>query len=234
MRFGVGDYDWKEFTPRLKQKSYEEIREYGFLFLTHIAEELTDSPTFSDGVPKEGLRIPDVLVRISVLLLLSKKVKTASEQPGTPLFTNDIIMRHPALKGGKFWKEEHDLLLLGAVLKHGYGRWQAIVDDKDLRIQEVICQELNLPFINLPVPGQARSHLQYGANASNAESSGNQTRGNDSGNGIGGEIGQGAADAANQTQLYPDSSICIILEICREGRLNMSRKGASFGKRDHC
>ncbi|KDO67499.1 hypothetical protein CISIN_1g000482mg [Citrus sinensis] len=28
MRFGVGDFDWKEFTPRLKQKSYEEIREY--------------------------------------------------------------------------------------------------------------------------------------------------------------------------------------------------------------
>lgn len=27
-RFGVGDYDWAEFTPRLKQKTYEEIREY--------------------------------------------------------------------------------------------------------------------------------------------------------------------------------------------------------------
>lgn len=27
-RFGVGEFDWKEFTPRLKQKSYEEIREY--------------------------------------------------------------------------------------------------------------------------------------------------------------------------------------------------------------
>ncbi|KAE8687473.1 HXXXD-type acyl-transferase family protein [Hibiscus syriacus] len=91
--------------------------------------------------------------------------------------------------------------------KHGYGRWKAIVDDKDLRIQEVICQELNLPFINLPVPGQAGSQVQYVVNASNAESSGNQTRGNDSGNGIGGEIGQGVADPVNQTQLYPDSSI---------------------------
>ncbi|GMI95104.1 CYTOKININ-HYPERSENSITIVE 2, hypersensitive to red and blue 2, GYMNOS [Hibiscus trionum] len=165
MRFGVGDFDWKEFASRLKQKSYEEIKDYGVLFLTHIAEDLNDSPTFSDGVPKEGLRIPDVLVRIADLLLLSKKVKTASEQPGTPLFTNDIIMCYPALKGGKFWKEEHDLLLLSAVLKHGYGRWQAIVDDKELRIQEVICQELNLPFINLHVPGQAG----YGVNASNAE-----------------------------------------------------------------
>ncbi|PNY08950.1 CHD3-type chromatin-remodeling factor pickle-like protein [Trifolium pratense] len=28
MRFGVGDFDWKEFTSRMKQKTYEEIKEY--------------------------------------------------------------------------------------------------------------------------------------------------------------------------------------------------------------
>lgn len=38
-------------------------------------------------------------------------------------------------------------------IRHGYGRWQAIVDDKDLRIQEVICQEMNLPFISTPALG---------------------------------------------------------------------------------
>ena len=27
-RFGVGNYDWKEFVPRLKQKTYDEIKEY--------------------------------------------------------------------------------------------------------------------------------------------------------------------------------------------------------------
>jgi hypothetical protein len=27
-RFGVGDFDWKEFTSRMKQKTYEEIKEY--------------------------------------------------------------------------------------------------------------------------------------------------------------------------------------------------------------
>ncbi|MCI46268.1 CHD3-type chromatin-remodeling factor PICKLE-like, partial [Trifolium medium] len=26
--FGVGDFDWKEFTSRMKQKTYEEIKEY--------------------------------------------------------------------------------------------------------------------------------------------------------------------------------------------------------------
>lgn len=40
-RFGVGDFDWAEFTPRLKQKTYEEIKEYvvhtiGFIFAAYI------------------------------------------------------------------------------------------------------------------------------------------------------------------------------------------------------
>lgn len=153
MRFGVGDFDWMEFTPRLKQKSYEEIKEYGMLFLSHIAEDITELPTFSDGVPKEGLRIQDVLVRIAVLMLMREKVKAFSRPAGLHLFADDVIARFPGLRGGRLWKEEHDLLLLKAVLKHGYGRWQAIVDDKDLRIQEVICKELNLPLINLPAQG---------------------------------------------------------------------------------
>ncbi|KAL4560242.1 hypothetical protein LXL04_032392 [Taraxacum kok-saghyz] len=153
MRFGVGDFDWAEFTSRLKQKSYEEIKVYGTLFLSHISEDITDAATFSDGVPKEGLRIEDVLVRIAVLLLVRDKVKNSSGNQSAPLFTDDIIYRYPGLRGLKFWKEEHDRTLLRAVLKHGYGRWQAIVDDKDLRVQEVICQELNLPGINMSVPG---------------------------------------------------------------------------------
>ncbi|GKV03180.1 hypothetical protein SLEP1_g15531 [Rubroshorea leprosula] len=206
MRFGVGEYDWKEFTPRLKQKTFEEIRDYGTLFLTHISEDLTDSPTFSDGVPKEGLRIQDVLVRLATLMLIRDKVKHASEKPSNRLFTDDIILRYAGLKGGKFWKEEHDLVLLRAVLKHGYGRWQAIVDDKDLRIQELICQELNLPFINLPVPGQAGPQVQNGANTANAGATGNQIQGNDMGNDAGADVAPGAAGSGNQA-LYQDSSI---------------------------
>lgn len=27
-RFGAGEFDWADFTPRLKQKTYEEIQEY--------------------------------------------------------------------------------------------------------------------------------------------------------------------------------------------------------------
>ncbi|KAE8056294.1 hypothetical protein FH972_013079 [Carpinus fangiana] len=207
MRFGVGDFDWKEFTSRMKQKTYEEIKDYGTLFLSHIAEEMTDSPNFSDGVPKEGLRIQDVLVRIAVLLLIRDKVKFSPENPGSPLFTEDIVSRYPGLKGGKFWKEEHDLLLLRAVLKHGYGRWQAIVDDKELRIQEVICQELNLPIINLPVPGQAAAQAQNGTNTANVEAPVTQLRENGGANDIATDVAPGTTDAANQARVYQDPSI---------------------------
>ncbi|KAG5225209.1 CHD3-type chromatin-remodeling factor PICKLE [Salix suchowensis] len=204
MRFGAGDYDWKEFAPRLKQKTYDEVENYGRIFLAHIAEDLSDSPNFSDGVPKEGLRIQDVLIRIAVLLLIRDKARFASENPGSPLYTDDIMLRYPGLKSGKFWKQEHDSLLLHAVLKHGYGRWQAIVDDKDIRVQEIICKELNLPFIRLPVLGQAASQAQNGS-ASNMDST--QAQANGTGNDVAADVAQGTTDVANQAPLYQDSSI---------------------------
>ncbi|GAU17725.1 hypothetical protein TSUD_07870 [Trifolium subterraneum] len=175
MRFGVGDFDWKEFAPRIRQKTWHEINAYGNLFMSHIAEEINDSPTFSDGVPKEGLQIEDVLVRIAVLLSIREKVKFASENPGTPLFSDDILSHYTGLKVRKAWKQEHDLVLLRAVLKHGYGKWAAIVDDEDLNIRMVICQELNIPFINLPVCGQVGSQAKNGANMTNMESTSNQS-----------------------------------------------------------
>ncbi|XP_038711495.1 CHD3-type chromatin-remodeling factor PICKLE-like isoform X2 [Tripterygium wilfordii] len=205
MRFGVGDFDWKEFVPRLKQKTYEEIHEYGKLFLTHIAEDVTDSPTFSDGVPREGLRVQDVLVRIAILMLITDKVKSSLEKPGAPLFSNDILLRYPGLKGGRSWKAEHDLFLLRAVLKHGYGRWQAIVDDKDLKIQEIICQELNLPFINIANLGQPSSEGQNGANTTNMEGPSNPSPENESLHNATAEVPQGTA-VPSHSQLYQDSS----------------------------
>ncbi|XP_019447576.1 PREDICTED: CHD3-type chromatin-remodeling factor PICKLE-like isoform X1 [Lupinus angustifolius] len=248
MRFGVGDYDWKEFTSRMKQKSYEEIRDYGTLFLSHIADDITDSPTFSDGVPKEGLRIPDILVRIAVLLLIREKVKYASENPGTPLFSDDIVARYPGLKCVKTWKEKHDVMLLQAVLKHGYGRWQAIVDDKSLKIQEVICQEMNIPIVKIPVPGQVGAQVQNNTNVINLESSGNQSRENGQGDiaadganitnadstynqsrengesGIAADGAQGSGGTKNQTQLLQETSMLYQYR-------DMQRKQIEFVKR---
>lgn len=91
--------------------------------------------------------------------------------------------------------------------RHGYGRWQAIVDDKELRIQEVICQELNLPIINLPVPGQAASQAQNGTSTVNSEAPGTQLRENGGGNDIATDVAPGTTDAANQARLYQDTSV---------------------------
>ncbi|CAH9086176.1 unnamed protein product [Cuscuta europaea] len=227
MRFGVGEFDWAEFTPRLKQKTYEEIKNYGRLFLSHIAEDLTESPTFSDGVPKEGLRIQDVLVRIAELLLVRDKVKAASVKPSCPLFTEDIVSRFPGLKGAKLWKEDHDLLLLQAVLKHGYGKWQSIIDDKELKFQELICKEINIPFMTLPVPGTSQqpviapgssqpqvpgtgisqAQTSNGENKADAGSTINQAHGCASRNDLGAEVGgTGSNDPSNRTQNFQDSS----------------------------
>lgn len=91
-------------------------------------------------------------------------------------------------------------------VRHGYGRWQAILDDKDLKIHEIICQELNLPLINLPVQGQVGSQAQNSANLSNAGAVSNQSQENDGGDkAADGALGSG--DARSQTLLYQESSM---------------------------
>ncbi|XP_010525929.1 PREDICTED: CHD3-type chromatin-remodeling factor PICKLE-like [Tarenaya hassleriana] len=185
MRYGIGNFDWKEFVPRLKQKTYEEIKEYGSLFLKHIIEDIDESsPTFSDGVPKEGLRIEDVLVRIAILTLVQEKVKFTEDYPTKPIFPNRILNRFPGLRiSGKVWKEEHDKIMLRAVLKHGYGRWQAIVDDQELGIQDLICKELNFPFPNLTAAEQASLQGQNGSSVFNFEAQNNSVSADGGGHG---------------------------------------------------
>ncbi|XP_074276620.1 CHD3-type chromatin-remodeling factor PICKLE-like isoform X2 [Silene latifolia] len=192
MRFGAGDYDWVEFVPRLKQKTYEEIENYGQHFIAHLAEGINDSPTFSDGVPKEGLMVQDVLYRIGLLQLIREKVKFASDNREKPLFDDDIIFRYPTLKGGRMWNEDHDLILLRAVLKHGYGRWQAILDDKELKIEEVICKDLNLPMINLA--SLASNQPQVGSTIAKVEQSGDSQKGAVSQNGPAFDSAPGGTD----------------------------------------
>lgn len=45
-------------------------------------------------------------------------MKFISENPETPLFSDDILSRYPGLKATKIWKEEHDVVLLHAMLKY--------------------------------------------------------------------------------------------------------------------
>ncbi|CAL5439389.1 unnamed protein product [Camellia sinensis] len=88
--------------------------------------------------------------------------------------------------------------------RHGYGRWQAIVDDKDLKVQEVICQELNLPVVALPVPGASQS--QDGTNVVSVETPMNETKGTVVGNDLGVDAANRAPNTANRSQILQDSS----------------------------
>ncbi|OWM65704.1 hypothetical protein CDL15_Pgr015128 [Punica granatum] len=114
-------------------------------------------------------------------MLIRDKVKWAADNTWIPLFIDDIVFRYPGLKGGRCWKKEHHKMLLLAVLKHGYRRWQAIVDDEELRFQELICQELNLPVINLIIQGQSSSQGINSPSTSNTEPSGTPSTGNRNG-----------------------------------------------------
>ncbi|CAK9195050.1 unnamed protein product [Sphagnum troendelagicum] len=145
MRFGLGDFTWVEFIPRLKPKTVDEIQAYGTLFMSHVSEDITNSPNFSDGVPKEGLRIQDVLVRLAILHLIQNKVKAMAENPSMPLFPDGVYTsRYYSLRNTKVWKEEHDRKLLFAIARHGYGRWLDVLEDAQLSLQPVIRAELLL------------------------------------------------------------------------------------------
>ncbi|XP_068647282.1 CHD3-type chromatin-remodeling factor PICKLE isoform X2 [Aristolochia californica] len=162
MRFGFGNYDWSDFIPRMKQKTPEEINAYGFLMMNHLMEEVNDDPCFSDGVPKEGLRVVDVHVRNATLSLIREKVALLAEKPGMRLFEEDIVYRYPALRGGRVWKEGHDKSLLRAVLRHGYGKWQSILEDKEFGFLDIIRIEQKLPLAN-DVGAQIHDGTNYGS-----------------------------------------------------------------------
>ncbi|XP_013591527.1 PREDICTED: CHD3-type chromatin-remodeling factor PICKLE [Brassica oleracea var. oleracea] len=153
-RYGVGNYDWKEFVDPLKPRTYDEIKNYGLRFLKHIVEDKdVNSPTFSDGVPKEELKCKDVLARIASVMLVQKKVKHMEANPRNPVFSDRIIHRFPGLRlrKAKFANEECDRILLRAVSKNGVGKWRALVNDREFGIYELVRKELNIPatsFIN--------------------------------------------------------------------------------------
>ncbi|CAI0416517.1 unnamed protein product, partial [Linum tenue] len=202
MRFGFGDENWKQFVTRMKQKTLEEIHKYGDSDLQSFSIGVVSCHGILDGVPKEGLRIADVLVRIATLNIVREKVRLVSENPSMPLFDREVYPRLPGLKCGKFWTEAHDKVLLKAVIKQGYGRWQAILDDKDLKIQEIISQELNLPAINLPAPGQMAAQAQNGASSGTAEGPGIQPA---SVNVSANDLGTNMPHGTSQGQSYQES-----------------------------
>jgi len=89
-------------------------------------------------------------------------------------------------------------LVLIYASRHGYGRWQAILDDKDLRIQDVVGQELNLPVINLAELGGSQNQSE--SHPARSEPPGDPPKGTSSESGPGAEPTGGVTDTT--TLLY--------------------------------
>lgn len=156
MRYGFQNYDWKEYLPRLKGKSVEEIQRYAELVMAHLVEDTNDSPIYADGVPKE-MRADETLVRLAKISLVEEKVAAMEQGKITKLFPNYLLYEFTGLSGGRIWKGEHDLLLLKALIKHGYARWQYISDDRDNGLFETARRELNLPSANELISSQSNN-----------------------------------------------------------------------------
>ncbi|KAJ3695446.1 hypothetical protein LUZ60_000823 [Juncus effusus] len=173
MRFGFQDFSWREFLPRLKGKTIADLNAYSKLVMQHLLEPLTDSPYFSDGVPKENVRVDDVLIRMANIELIDEKVKLMRSKPTGPLFPSYIFNEFPSLLACEKWKTDQDVILLSAFLKHGYARYVPVVEDRTTGIAEFACKELNMklpattgaPATNeVPLPGNGAASSSAAAN----------------------------------------------------------------------
>jgi chromodomain-helicase-DNA-binding protein 4 len=146
MRFGIGDLSWRKHAAALgDKKSSETMREYGALFLTHLAEPVSTEDAFSDGCPKDGIKVPDVLQRIAALELFRRKV---ADCHGTRLLAFTAAAAPPA-GVSKAWSPAQDYRLASGLLAHGFGSWRDILLDEDLSLQPALRSELGQPAVGV-------------------------------------------------------------------------------------
>jgi len=87
----------------------------------------------------------------------------------------------------------------------------------------VICQELNTPFINLPLQGQVGSQVKNGANMTNVESPLNQSRENN-GSATAVNGAHGSCDATSQEALHQLSDLLLQYRNMQRRQIEFIRK----------
>ena len=141
LRYGLGDMSLRMHEAAVRGKSADDVREYAALFLAHLAEPVSEGETFSDGVPKDGMRTSEVLQRIATMHLISRKLASshATQQamfgalPGAP--------RPPTITST--WGPSEDYRLLSGVMTHGFGRWRELALDETFHLQPALRAELH-------------------------------------------------------------------------------------------
>jgi chromodomain-helicase-DNA-binding protein 4 len=118
MMHGVRDGSWSHILDKiplaLRAKSPKAIVDYGNLFLRHLSEPVSDTPTFLDGTPKEGIDVKNVLIRIGKIHAILFKLQF------TPFYIDDQGTTELHRWWSHFshqWKREHDEILLRGTIK---------------------------------------------------------------------------------------------------------------------
>jgi hypothetical protein len=147
-----------------------QVAAYCQMLTACICEVPGNHATFRNGLPRATLlgKIAwvDILERVGFLHLVRKKLRQEACVPqqqvtkgsGVGEVEGDRIVSSAhllevnngqanVLQGFKFWGSDHDKLLLRGLLRHGYGEWQAILDDPQMRplrdaVQAEIAEEV--------------------------------------------------------------------------------------------
>ncbi|MCO5574578.1 hypothetical protein L7F22_028366 [Adiantum nelumboides] len=165
MRFGLGDFSWSEFLPRMKPKRQRKslnmvllvlstlpiLRYFAFIRWCSYTEHFGLLPCFPAGSNLPDLRCPEgrtsnsggssTACNLAFNTGQGKKCQRFTQ--GSP-FSDDVYKRLPGLVNARFWKEPQDWKFLQVILKHGYGRWQEIIEDAESDLKSSICEELQL------------------------------------------------------------------------------------------
>ncbi|PSC74179.1 CHD3-type chromatin-remodeling factor PICKLE isoform B [Micractinium conductrix] len=160
MLFGVhsaadGAFDWSTMQSIFSTKRPEDVAKYGEMLMGALAAATASgsgaAPAKFDGVPLDallcGIPAPDMLQRVGLLHLLAASLEEleqgmARQPEGKPPPATRNLAR-PALRSRcGSWTPFSDVRLLQGVLKHGYGRWEEVLADKDLSLETPVLGEL--------------------------------------------------------------------------------------------
>jgi len=129
----------------LKGKSFDEIVRYGNLVIRHMSEPSNDSEIYSDGIPKEGVRSKEVLIRIMAVHLFRQKIKETENKTFDIEEGGWTEWQHFWLGQSKrLWTKENDRNVIIGVLKHGYGKWMEISQDSSLDLLTNLYDQLRM------------------------------------------------------------------------------------------
>eukprot|EP00803_Ostreobium_quekettii_P003791 evm.model.scf_714EXC.7 EVM.evm.TU.scf_714EXC.7 scf_714EXC:47239-61229(-) len=135
-----GRVNWDPFTSRFTKRYCADIDSYARIVLEHAHYAHKGEVPQSEVLFKVSPQ--DVQSRLGMLHLFRSKLRQLTSQA----WHSFVLKAGPnsKLRATKHWSLHHDWALLQGVAKHGYGRWQDILKDPDLKLMKPLCDQLNV------------------------------------------------------------------------------------------